>query len=58
MRRSNSASTARASLGGHPRLAVGTAIEVVRQVQGVQHQLGGLVQRVVVAVAEAQAGLR
>src|SRR5690606_31917418 len=36
-----------------PGLAVGGP-QVVRQVQGVQDQLGGLVDRVVVAVAERQ----
>ena len=39
---------------GHARLAVDRA-EVVRQVQRVQHQLRGFVERVVVAVAEGQA---
>jgi len=37
------------------RLAVGRA-QIVRQVQAVQHQLGGLIQRVVVAVPEGQPG--
>ncbi len=37
------------------RLAIGRA-EVVRQMQGVQDHLGGFVQRIVVAVAECQAG--
>ncbi len=42
-------------VGGQARLAVGRA-QVVRQVQGMQDQLGRFVQGVVVAVPEAQAG--
>ena len=42
-------------LGSHARLAV-DRVHVVRQVQRMQHQLGRLVERVVVAVAEGQPG--
>ena len=39
----------------HPRLPVGRR-QVVRQMQGMQGELGGFVERVVVAVAERQPG--
>jgi len=44
-----------ALLGGQPGLAVGRR-QVRRQVQHVQHQVRGLVQRIVVTVAEGQSG--
>ena len=40
---------------GHARLAI-HRVQIVRQVQTVQHQLGRLVQRVVVTVAEREPG--
>ena len=42
-------------LGDQPRLPVGRR-QVMRQVQGLQDQMGSLVERVVVAVAESQSG--
>ena len=55
MRRRNSAEHVFLLRRGHARLAVGRA-EVVRQVQRVQRQLRGFVERVVEAVAEGQPG--